>query len=466
MNSPQGDIGVIGLAVMGANLARNFERNGYNVSLFNRTTAVTDEFMAKFKTERFIETRTLEEFVASLKTPRKMLLMVQAGAPVDAVIAGLMPLLSQGDIVMDGGNSHFTDTIRREADCQKRGINLLGVGISGGEEGALNGPCIMPGGSKEAWQKVAPMLEKIAAKTDRACTAYMGPDGAGHFVKMVHNGIEYGDMQLIAEAYDVLRNGAGVAAEEFAAIFEEWNKGILQSYLTEITAKIFRVRDGDGYLVDKILDSAAQKGTGKWTIEAGVDLGVPVPTLAAAVDARAISAAREVRLKVSASRFNHADRENLPKATLISEVHDALYVGKILSYTQGMALLAQASAKYQWDLNLSEIAEIWKGGCIIRAKILDQIRDAFKGNNKLPLLFIAENIAPEVQRRVQGLRQVVSAAAENCIAAPALATSLTYFDMWGAASLPQNLTQAQRDFFGAHTYQRIDKEGTFHTEWA
>lgn len=417
---------------------------------------------------KFFPAKTLEEFITSLERPRRIFLMVQAGAPVDAVLDQIIPLLSSGDIVIDGGNSYFKDTIRREQKCAASGISFLGVGISGGEEGALNGPSIMPGGPRLAWEKIAPMLEKIAAYADGPCTAYMGPDGAGHFVKMVHNGIEYGDMQLIAEAYDVLKRVCGLGPEQLSNIFKEWNEGELQSFLIEVTYKVLQKKDpeGSGYLVDKILDKAGQKGTGKWTVQEALDLAVTVSTIAAAVDARVLSSLKDERIGASGQfeslRSVKAQDES---GSLIKEVKDALYTAKILSYAQGMALLSAASRKYSWDLRLGEIAAIWKGGCIIRARFLDDIRRAYGEKSELTNLVLAESMKKELLARIPALRNVVAKAASKGIAVPAFSASLSYFESYTTAQLPQNLTQAQRDFFGAHTYERADKPGIFHTFW-
>jgi 6-phosphogluconate dehydrogenase len=464
MQTPQ--VGMIGLAVMGSNLAQNIERNGYSVAVYNRSGDVTDQFMQKVKGKNFVASHSLEDFVKSMASPRQIFIMVKAGAPVDAVIESLVPLLSAGDIIIDGGNSYFPDTVRREKRCKEANLNFMGIGISGGEEGALMGASLMPGGPKDAWRIVAPLLEKISAKAPEPCTAYIGPDGAGHFVKMVHNGIEYGDMQLIAEAYDILRRVVGCKPQELAEIFGRWNQGVLSSFLIEITAAIFKKKDGADYLVDKILDSAGQKGTGRWTAQVALDLGVAIPALAAAVDARILSSLKTERIKAS-KQFNgpavkpfSGDREKF-----IQAVHDALYCSKIMSYAQGMALLSAASKEWKWDLKLHEIASLWKGGCIIRARFLDEIRKAFEGNPGLANLILDPAMHKEVQRTAQNLRSVVATASEFGVPTLAFAASLAYFDSYRTADLPQNLTQAQRDYFGAHTYERLDKPGVFHSEW-
>ena len=466
MNKP--NVGMIGLAVMGSNLAQNIERNGFPCAVFNRSYEVTEEFMTRVKGRNFVASKTLEDFVKSMAAPRQIIIMVKAGAAVDAVIDSLIPLLSKGDIIMDGGNSYFTDTQRREKKCKDAGLNFLGVGISGGEEGALNGASIMPGGPRDAWKIAAPLFEKISAKAPHPCTNYIGPDGAGHFVKMVHNGIEYGDMQLIAEAYDILRSTLGCQPEELADIFTGWNEGVLSSFLIEITSKIFRKKDADGpgYLVDKILDAAGQKGTGKWTAQVALDLGIAIPTLAAAVDARILSSQKKERI-VAAKAFNGPERNGSgsDRKAAIKAVHDALYCSKIMAYAQGMALLSAASKEYKWDLKLDEIAALWEGGCIIRARFLEQIRKAYQRDPSLANLILDPAMKTEVQSSLPNLRHVVKSAVEQGIACLSFASSIAYFDSYRTADLPQNLTQAQRDFFGAHTYERKDKPGVFHTEW-
>jgi 6-phosphogluconate dehydrogenase len=381
----------------------------------------------------------------------------------------MAPLLEKGDIVIDGGNAYFKDTVRREQKLTAMGLNFLGIGISGGEEGALKGPSLMPGGPKDAWKIVAPMLEKIAAQADGPCTNYVGPDGAGHFVKMVHNGIEYGDMQLIAEAYDILRSVVGCKPDELAKIFDTWNSGVLSSFLIEITAKIFTKKDpqGPGYLVDKILDKAGQKGTGMWTAQTALDLGVSIPTISAAVDARTLSSIKDQRV-VAAKEFAGPSVEDFTgdRQQFIQAVHDALYASKIMSYAQGMALIATASQQWNWDLKLDEIAAMWKGGCIIRAKFLDEIRRAFASKPAPTNLLLDSFMKKEVTRCVPNLRKVVGAAVSRGMPVLGFAASLGYFDSFRTAELPQNLTQAQRDFFGAHTYERKDAPGTsYHTEW-
>lgn len=466
MSKPK--VGMIGLGVMGASLARNMESRGYQVAVHNRDNKVLDRFMQDYGSGNFVPCRTIQEFAESTESPRQIFVMVTAGPAVDAVIDALAPHISKGDIIIDLGNSYFPDTIRREKRCKELGLNFIGVGVSGGEEGALKGPSIMPGGPREAWQIVAPLFEKIAAQADGPCTAYIGPDGAGHFVKMVHNGIEYGDMQLIAEAYDVLRNVIGAKPEELANIFADWNKGPLSSFLIEITSKIFTKKDdvGSGYLVDKILDRAEQKGTGKWTAQVALELGVSIPTITSALDARMISSMKSERVTASKELPGPNPQDfSGDRKEFIQMVHDALYCSKIMSYAQGMALMSAASKHYNWNLKLDELAAIWKGGCIIRAGFLDEIRKAYKNNPGLQNLILDPFMKSEVLRTMPNLRKVIQVAAEKGIPTYAFGASRSYFDSCRTADLPQNLTQAQRDFFGSHTYQRTDKEGTFHATW-
>lgn len=457
--------GVIGLAVMGSNLARNIESRGLPVAVFNRSGDVTDEFMKAQKGKKFVASKTLQEFVASMTEPRQILVMVKAGKPVDDLLDTLLPLLSKGDIVMDGGNSFYLDTNRREARCSAVGIRYLGVGVSGGEKGALTGPSIMPGGTRDAWQFVEPMFKKIAAVAGDPCVAYIGPGGAGHFVKMVHNGIEYGDMQLIAEAYDALQQLTQATPHDLARIFTAWNEGVLQSFLIEITAKIFAYKEGDDYLVNKIRDAAGQKGTGRWTAEVALQLGVSVPTLAAAVDARVLSSMKSER-EHAANEFKAPTIDSCnDREGQIHDIHDALYCAKILSYAQGMALLRSASNEFKWELRLNEIAALWKGGCIIRARFLDDIKKAYESNPALNNLILDPFMKKEVSRTVPALRRLVAKCATSGIPLPCFSASLAYFESYTKARLPQNLTQAQRDLFGSHTYERLDKQGVFHTEW-
>ncbi len=465
----QHQIGLIGLAVMGQNLARNIASRGIDVAVYNRTTARTDEFVAAHPDAHITATRSLEDFVAQLERPRRVLLMVQAGQPVDATIQLLLPLLEPGDMIIDGGNSLFRDTERRTAELEAAGIRFLGVGISGGEEGALHGPSIMPGGPRDAYPAIEPILNAIAARAPDGspCVAYLGPRGAGHYVKMVHNGIEYGDMQLIAEAYDLLARGAGMDAAALAGVFADWNGGELQSFLIEITADILRTSDpATGQpLVDLILDTAQQKGTGKWTSQNSFDLGVPIPTINAAVEARMLSALKAER--VAAADVLHAPTTTFtgdPDA-LIATVRAALYASKICAYAQGMALLRAASTEYGYDLDLGAVAALWRAGCIIRARFLDEVTQAYRRKGDLTNLLLDPYFAAAVQDRDQAWRAALLTATELGIAMPAMSSALAYYDAYRSARLPANLIQAQRDYFGAHTYQRIDQPGTFHTEW-
>lgn len=464
------DIGLIGLAVMGQNLVLNMERNGFTVAVFNRTTRVTDEFVAAHPGKKLIHTRTLEEFVAALERPRKIMIMVKAGQPVEAVLDGLVPLLEPGDLVMDGGNSYYLDTERRSAALTAAGLLYMGVGVSGGEEGALWGPSIMPGGAPEGWALVGDILRAVAAKAPedgKPCVAYMGPRSAGHYVKMVHNGIEYGDMQLIAEAYAILHRALGLEAAELAAIFEEWNQGELDSYLIAITAQIFRTLDEltGKPLVDLVLDAAAQKGTGKWTSQESFEVGAPTPTINSAVTERIISSMKAERVAAAAVLPGPDARYTGDRQGLIDAVRQALYASKISAYAQGMAMLRAASKAHAYDLNLAEIAAIWRNGCIIRARFLNRITVAFERNPALANLMLDDDFAAAVRERLPAWRHVVQTAVALGIPTPAFSASLAYYDSYRSARLPANLIQAQRDLFGAHTYERTDREGVFHSEW-
>ncbi|HWN64541.1 MAG TPA: NADP-dependent phosphogluconate dehydrogenase [Candidatus Binatus sp.] len=470
MTPNQCDIGPIGLAVMGENLALNMESKGFSVAVFNRTTEVTEKFASgRGKGKNIQPTRTMEEFVGALKRPRKAMIMVKAGAPVDAVIGQLAPLLEKGDIIIDGGNSLFTDTQRRGKELENRGIHFVGCGVSGGEEGALKGPSLMPGGSRDSWEIIAPIFRKIAAQVDgEPCCRYMGPDGAGHYVKMVHNGIEYGDIQLICEAYAILKDIVEMDAAQLAETFAEWNKGELDSYLIEITSQIFRKIDPEtgNPLVDMILDKAGQKGTGIWTLQSAIKQFVVISTINAAVEARVISSRKEER--VAASKIlpqPKARKFKGDRTRLVNAVRDALYASKIVSYAQGMELLHAASSEYNWNLNLSDIATIWRGGCIIRAKFLNRIVEAYQRDPALHNLLLDRYFTKIIRKMQRNWRVAVSTAIKHGVAVPAFSASLAYFDSYRQARLPANLLQAQRDFFGAHTYERIDKPGVFHTEW-
>jgi 6-phosphogluconate dehydrogenase len=464
--------GVIGLGNMGKNLALNLESHGFRVALWNHKPDKVDEFLdARAGTGQWVGSRTLEEFVRALAPPRPMLLMVPAGEPVDDVLEALVPRLSPGDVVIDGGNSLFTDTERRQAELRTHDIHFIGMGVSGGAEGARVGPSLMPGGPRAAYDIVQPVLETIAAKTESGpCVTYVGPSGAGHFVKMVHNGIEYGNMQLIAEAYDLLRKVLCLSAMELSDLFSEWNDGTMRSYLLEITALVLKARDpGTGEpLVDLILDHAGQKGTGRWTARAALELGVPIPTIAAAVDARVLSSLKTER--VAASRILASSGVGAfagDRRALIDSTKAALTAATICSYAQGMSLLRVASSDYDWHVDLGEIARIWKGGCIIRARLLDTIMHAFERAPDLSNLLLHSDIRSRIQDAERGWRSAVQAAVDFGIPIPATAASLTYFDGYRAAALPHNLTQAQRDFFGGHTYERIDRPGAepMHTDW-
>ena len=461
-------IGVVGMAVMGRNLALNIESRGYTVSVFNRSREKTDEVIAENPGKKLAPYYSIEEFVDSLEKPRRILLMVQAGEATDKTIASLTPHLDKGDILIDGGNTFYKDTIRRNKELSEQGFNFIGTGVSGGEEGALKGPSIMPGGQKEAYELVAPILDKIAARAEgEPCVTYIGPDGAGHYVKMVHNGIEYGDMQLIAEAYSLLKNALNLSNEELAKTFSEWNEGELSSYLIDITKDIFTKKDEEGnYLVDVILDEAANKGTGKWTSQSSLDLGEPLSLITESVFARYLSSLKSQRVAASKVLSGPtAQSFNGDKAEFIEKVRRALYLGKIVSYAQGFSQLKAASDEYSWNLNYGEIAKIFRAGCIIRAQFLQKITDAYKDTPDIANLLLApyfKNIADEYQ---QALRDVVAYAVQNGIPTPTFSAAIAYYDSYRSAVLPANLIQAQRDYFGAHTYKRIDKDGVFHTEW-
>jgi 6-phosphogluconate dehydrogenase len=463
-------IGVVGLAVMGRNLALNIESRGHAVSVYNRSREKTDDLMAEHPDKKLVPSYTLEEFVESLEKPRRILLMVKAGQGTDATIDSLRPLLDKGDILIDGGNTHFTDTIRRNADLAKSGLHFIGTGVSGGEEGALKGPSIMPGGQKEAYDLVAPILTEIAAKAPdgEPCVAYMGPDGAGHYVKMVHNGIEYGDMQLIAESYDVLKRVAGLTNEELGKVYVEWNKGELDSYLIEITSKIFSKKDEETgkYLVDVILDRAAQKGTGKWTSQNALDLGAPLPLITEAVFARVLSSLKDQRVEASKQLTGPSPKFDGDRDAFVEAVRRALFLSKIVSYAQGFAQLRAASEEYKWDLQYGQIAKIFRAGCIIRAGFLQKITDAYKTNADLHNLLLDPYFS-DIATKYQGaLRDVVVAAVKAGVPVPAFSSAVAYYDSYRSETLPANLVQAQRDFFGAHTFERVDKKGSFHADWS
>jgi 6-phosphogluconate dehydrogenase len=470
MKTNQCDIGLIGLGVMGENLVLNMESKGFSVAVFNRTTEVTEKFATGRAQGKNIQaTTTMEEFIAALKKPRIAMIMVKAGPPVDAVINQITPLLEKGDVIIDGGNSLFTDTQRRDKELEAKGIHFVGMGVSGGEEGALKGPSLMPGGSRESWEIIAPIFQKIAAQVDgEPCCRYIGPGGAGHYVKMVHNGIEYGDIQLICESYAILQHVLEMGAPQLAEAYSEWNRGELNSYLIEITSEIFRKIDPDTGkpLLDVILDKAGQKGTGLWTLQAAIKQSVVISTINAAVEARVISARKEER--VAASKILPQPKVRKFKGNrdrLVIAVRDALYASKIISYAQGMELLHSGSTAYEWNLNLSDIATIWRGGCIIRAKFLNRIVQAYNRDPALHNLLLDRYFTRVIKKAQRNWRVAVSAAVKQGVAVPAFSASLAYFDSYRSARLPANLLQAQRDFFGAHTYERIDKPGVFHTEW-
>jgi len=463
--------GLIGLAVMGQNLVLNAADHGFSVSVFNRTTSKTEEFMAgEAKDKDITGTVTLEEFVGSLERPRIIQIMVQAGGPVDAVIGQLKPLLDEGDIIIDGGNSFFPDTERRAKELEAANLRFIGMGVSGGEEGARFGPSLMPGGTKEAYGFIEPLVTAISAKAPadgEPCVTYIGPGGAGHYVKMVHNGIEYGDMQLIAESYALLKAALDPSAAEFHQIFSEWNAGELSSFLIEITANIFtKIDEETGKpLVDLILDKAGQKGTGKWTSQNALDIGSAIPTITAAVDARILSSIKEERVRVSKLLSGPQASFGGDRQKLIEAVRAALYASKICSYAQGMALLSKASAEYGYQLDLGACARIWRAGCIIRADLLEDITNAYRRDPQLPNLLIDAEFKQAVQIRQERWRFAVKTAIELGIPVPAMSASLAYFDAYRSERLPANLIQAQRDYFGAHTFERIDKDGVFHANW-
>jgi 6-phosphogluconate dehydrogenase len=471
MSDATADIGVTGLAVMGRNLARNLARHGHTVALHNRTYARTTSLVEQHGDEgEFVPSESIEDFVASLKQPRAVIIMVKAGQPTDAVIDELAPLLGDGDIIVDCGNAHFADTRRRESELSEKGIHFVGCGVSGGEEGALNGPSIMPGGSKHSYEKLGPIFESIAASVDGTpCCVHVGPDGAGHFVKMVHNGIEYADMQLIAEAYDLLRHGLGTSAESISEIFRTWNTGDLESFLIEITADVLAQQDAatGRAFVDVVLDQAEQKGTGRWTVQSALDLGVPITGIAEATFARALSGHAEQRgpaqkaFGTDVAAFDVNDRDGF-----IEDVRRALYASKVVAYAQGFDHIAAGSAEFDWDVDRGAMATIWRGGCIIRARFLNRIREAYDDDPALPSLLVAPYFADAVRSGVDAWRRVVAGAAAAGVPTPAFSSSLAYYDGLRRDRLPAALIQGLRDNFGAHTYKRVDRDGTFHVEWA
>jgi 6-phosphogluconate dehydrogenase len=464
------DIGLIGLAVMGQNLVLNMNDHGFKVAVYNRSRSKTDEFLADAaKGTKVVGTYSLKELVGTLSSPRKVMLMVKAGSVVDDYIEQLVPLLSQGDIIIDGGNSLFTDSNRRTDTLKEKGILFIGTGVSGGEEGARHGPSIMPGGNPAAWSAVKPIFQAISAKAEgEPCCEWVGEQGAGHYVKMVHNGIEYGDMQLISEAYQLLSEGLGLSADEMQAVFAEWNRGVLSSYLIEITANILGYKDTDGApLVDKILDTAGQKGTGKWTAISALDMGMPLTLIAESVFARCLSAQKDERVKAAAILPKTQVAFSGDKQAMIAAIGDALYAAKIISYAQGFRLLKEAATEYGWKLNYGEIALMWRGGCIIRSQFLGDIKAAYEKNPELDNLLLADYFTNAMRQAEAGWRKAIILGVELGIATPAFSTALAYFDGYRTARLPANLLQAQRDYFGAHTYERLDKPRGefFHTDW-
>jgi 6-phosphogluconate dehydrogenase len=463
------DIGVLGLATMGANLARNAARKGFGVALYNRHPGRTEQLVREHGGEgKFIPAKSLVEFVRAIRKPRAVLVMVKAGKPVDDVIAELLPLFEPGDILIDGGNSLYTDTSRRFRDLSAKGLRFIGMGVSGGEEGALNGPSMMPGGEREAYQRIEPIVTRMAAEVDRVpCVTYIGPEGSGHYVKMVHNGIEYADMQLIAEAYDLLKSLYGLDAAAIADIFEGWNKGDLDSYLIEITAAVLRKRDAatGGALVDSIVDEAEQKGTGRWAVQSALELGMPMTTITEAVFARALSARRAERIEAERLLPHAAPPAHKPTQADIDAIRDGLYASKIVAYAQGFEEMGAASQEFDWGLKLNELAMIWRGGCIIRARLLHRIRDAYEMSADAPNLVLQDFFRDAIAKAEPNWRKVVSLAAESGIPVPAFSSALAYFDGMRRARGPANLLQGLRDYFGAHTYRRLDKPGSFHTRW-
>ncbi len=464
-------IGLIGLAVMGQNLARNIASQNFKVSVYNRTTETMTSFIEAHGSDNLVGQADLKEFVESLESPRKIIVMVKAGRPVDLVISSLLPLLDKGDTIIDCGNSHFPDTIRREKELSEQSIHFIGCGVSGGEEGALKGPSLMPGGNKKVWSELEPIFTAIAAKdfSDKPCVTYLGNDGAGHYVKMVHNGIEYAVMQMMAEAYDVLSKSFGLTAPQIADIFEKYNEGKLQSFLFEIAVPILRQKDdlAEGYLLDKILDKAGQKGTGRWTAIEGMERGVDISTIVQAVNARIVSSRKDFRTELATKYDNPSVGKQLPTEALeeiIKELESALYAGMLLSYAQGFDLLRAAAEEMKWDLNYAEIARIWEGGCIIRAQILNTLHAAFEKSNNAPLWTI-EDIVADLQESWGSLRTVTILGAQSGAPMPSLSAALSSFEGMSSARTSANFIQGLRDSFGAHTYKRTDREGTFHTEW-
>ncbi len=463
------DIGLIGLAVMGENLVLNMESKGYTVAVYNRTVEKVDKFISgRGKGKNFIGAHSIEELVKSLKSPRKVMMLVKAGKPVDDFIEKIIPYLEEGDIIIDGGNSHFPDTIRRTKYVESKGFRFIGTGVSGGEEGALKGPSIMPGGSDDAWPELKEIFQDIAAKVEGIpCCDWVGKDGAGHFVKMVHNGIEYGDMQLISEAYFIMKNLLGMSADDMHDIFAEWNKGDLDSYLIEITRDILAFKEDGDALIEKILDTAGQKGTGKWTAISALDVGVPLTLIGESVFARILSSQKEERVEAAKILKGPEPEFSGNKDQFIASIKDALYASKIISYAQGYALMKEAAKEYNWDLNYGGIAQMWRGGCIIRSAFLGKITEAYNKNPDLQNMMLDPFFTEKLHQAQEGWRKVVATATLNGIPVPAFSSALAYFDGYRTERLPANMLQAQRDYFGAHTYERIDKPRGefFHTNW-
>ena len=464
------NIGVIGLSVMGMNLALNMADNGYKVSIFNRTTSVVDKVMKEHNHKNFSAFYALKEFVDSLEKPRRIFLMVKSGSPVDMLIEQLLPLIDEEDIIIDGGNSYFKDTIRRERSLREKNIYFLGAGISGGEEGARFGPAIMPGGDEKAYSYLSEIFEKISAKAyGEACCKYISTDGSGHYVKMVHNGIEYADMQLISEAYTILKTIGDFSNEELAEIFNDWNNSELESYLIEITSNIFKVKEGEKYLLDLIMDKASQKGTGKWTNLEAIDLGVDISVITAALNARFMSGLKDERIKAEKIILDNNEKSlaknDINKKEIIELVKNSLYISKIVSYAQGFKLLSAAEEEYDWNFDFAEISKIFRGGCIIRAKFLNDISDAFKSSSNIDNLIFTDFFSREINLRLNDLRKLISMAVERGVAISAMTSALGYIDTYKTPRSGANLIQAQRDYFGSHTFERLDKEGSFHYDW-
>lgn len=469
MSKPQ--IGVVGMAVMGKNLALNIESRGYSVAIYNRTGSKTEKVVADHPDKNLVPSYTIEDFVNSLETPRRIILMVKAGAPTDATIKSLLPHLDKGDVLIDGGNTFFQETMRRNEELDNSGINFIGMGVSGGEKGALEGPSLMPGGQKEAYDLVEPILKKIAAKAEdgEACVTYVGPNGAGHYVKKVHNGIEYGDMELIAESYNLMRNLLGLSNDEISDVFNEWKDGELKSYLIDITADILTRKDDLGTgkpIVDVILDRAGNKGTGKWSSQSALELGVPQSLITESVYARYISAMKDERVAASQVLPNpEFDLGDVDKKELVEKIRRALYFSKIMSYAQGFEQLRVASENYNWNLNYGDMAKIWREGCIIRAQFLQKITDAYEKNPELKNLMLDDYFKKIVEEYQNDVRDIAALAIKAGVACPGFSSAITYYDQYRSAHLPANIIQAQRDYFGAHTYERTDREGVYHYEW-